>query len=149
MNSRAVMPESATSWAARRRFWQIDDPDNKTILGFYRLSPASVNYVRTPEIIRRGLGRHDVPGFSLGAPGGRSQAARARGWRTTFARGGQTLPVGCGTGWRRCACRRRELMKGVAGWYSSYGAGPLMEAPLTLLLPLATIANALKKAGEY
>jgi hypothetical protein len=40
-------------------------------------------------------------------------------------------------------------MKGVAGWYSSYGAGPLMEAPLTLLLPLATIANALKKAGEY
>ena len=149
MNSRAVMPESATSWAARRRFWQIDDPDNKTILGFYRLSPASVNYVRTPEIIRRGLGRHDVPGFSLGAPGGRSQGCKGKGLADNFCSRRadaaswlrQRLAASCLSSTRR--------MKGVAGWYSSYGARPLMDAPLTLLLPLATIANALKKAGEY
>jgi hypothetical protein len=36
-----------------------------------------------------------------------------------------------------------------ARWYSSYGAVPLLDAPLTLLLPLATIEAALKKAGKY
>jgi hypothetical protein len=37
----------------------------------------------------------------------------------------------------------------VAGWYASYGAVPLLDAPLSLLLPLATIETALKKAGFY
>lgn len=46
-----------------KTFLAIDDADDKTILGFYSLSPASVDYARTPEIIRRGLARHDVPGF--------------------------------------------------------------------------------------
>jgi predicted N-acetyltransferase YhbS len=37
----------------------------------------------------------------------------------------------------------------VAGWYASFGAIPLLDAPLSLLLPLATIEAALKKAGKY
>jgi hypothetical protein len=37
----------------------------------------------------------------------------------------------------------------VAGWYASYGAVPLLDAPLTLLLTLATIEGALKKANQY
>jgi len=37
----------------------------------------------------------------------------------------------------------------VAGWYASYGAVPLLDAPLSLLLPLSTIEAALKKAGRY
>jgi len=48
-----------------KTFLAIDDADNKTVLGFYSLSPASVQYARTPEILRRGLARHDVPGFRL------------------------------------------------------------------------------------
>jgi hypothetical protein len=37
----------------------------------------------------------------------------------------------------------------VAGWYASYGAVALLDASLTLLLPLATIEAALRKAGKY
>ena len=37
----------------------------------------------------------------------------------------------------------------VARWYARYGALPLLDAPLTLVLPLATIEAALKKAGKY
>ena len=48
-----------------KTFLAIDDGDNKTILGFYSLSPASVEYTRTPEIAKRGLARYDVPGFRL------------------------------------------------------------------------------------
>jgi hypothetical protein len=36
----------------------------------------------------------------------------------------------------------------VAAWYASYGAVPLLDAPLSLLLPLATIEAALKKTGK-
>jgi hypothetical protein len=36
----------------------------------------------------------------------------------------------------------------VAAWYASYGAVHLLDAPLSLLLPLATIEAALKKAGQ-
>lgn len=36
----------------------------------------------------------------------------------------------------------------VAGWYAGYGAVPLLGAPLSLVLPLATIEAALKKAGN-
>src|SRR5260221_2886552 len=39
--------------------------DKTNILGFYSLSPASIEYARTPEIVRRGLARHDVPAFRL------------------------------------------------------------------------------------
>ena len=47
-----------------KTFLAIGDSDN-TILGFYSLSPASVEYVRTPEIVRHGLARYDVPVFRL------------------------------------------------------------------------------------
>jgi len=36
-----------------------------------------------------------------------------------------------------------------AGWYAGYGAVPLLDAPLTLLLLLSTIEAALKKAGKF
>jgi hypothetical protein len=36
----------------------------------------------------------------------------------------------------------------VARWYASYGAVPLEDAPLTLLLPLATVEAALKAARK-
>jgi hypothetical protein len=35
-----------------------------------------------------------------------------------------------------------------AKWYSSYGAIPLADAPLSLLLPLATVQKALESAGK-
>jgi len=37
----------------------------------------------------------------------------------------------------------------VTGWYKSYGALPLLDAPLSLVLPLATMEAALRKAGKY
>jgi len=36
-----------------------------------------------------------------------------------------------------------------AAWYASYGAVRLLDAPLSPLLPLATIEAALKKARKY
>ena len=131
-----------------KTFLAIDDADNKTILGFYSLSPASIAYARTPEIVRRGLARHDVPGFRL---------ARLAVDRRVQGQGlgGQLLL----TAGRRCLRAAAEVggialvidakNDRVAAWYASYGAVPLLDAPLTLLLPLTTIEAALKHAGKY
>lgn len=111
------------------------------ILGFYTLSPASIDYARTPPLIRRKLGRYDVPAFRLGrlAVDLTCQGAGL---------GGQLL-VAAGA---RCIAAS-ELVGGVAlvidaksaraaAWYASFGAIVLDDAPLTLMLPLATLANA-------
>ena len=47
-------------------FVAVESEASERILGFYTLSPASVLHARTPEIVRRGLGRYDVPVFRLG-----------------------------------------------------------------------------------
>jgi GNAT superfamily N-acetyltransferase len=130
-----------------KTFLAIDDSDSQTILGFYSLSPASVDYARTPEIVRRGLARHDVPGFRL-ARLAVDRAFQGRGL------GGQLL-LAAG---RRCLLAAEDVggvvlvidakNERVAGWYAGYGAVPLLDAPLTLLLPLATIQAALRKAGK-
>jgi GNAT superfamily N-acetyltransferase len=131
-----------------KTFLAIDDADKKTVLGFYSLSPASIDYARTPQIIRRGLARHDVPGFRLARL---AVDRRVQG----HGSGGQLL-LAAG---RRCLLASAEVGGGVlvidaknervAGWYALYGAVPLLDAPLTLLLPLATIKAALKRAGKH
>ncbi len=131
-----------------KTFLAIDDADNKTILGFYSLSPASVNYARTPEIVQRGLGRYDVPGFRL------ARLAVDRRFQSQGIGGQLLLKAG-----KRCLLASAEVggvvlvidakNERVAEWYASYGALPLLDTPLSLLLPLATIETALKKAGKY
>jgi GNAT superfamily N-acetyltransferase len=130
---------------AAKTFLAIHDADNKKILGFYTLSPASVQYARVPETLKRGLARHEVPGFRL---------ARLAVDRTMQGRGvGGQLLLSAG---KRCLLAAREVggvvlvidakNESVAKWYASYGAVPLLDTPLTLLLTLATVEAALKKA---
>jgi GNAT superfamily N-acetyltransferase len=114
------------------------------ILGFYTLSPASLEYSRTPALAKKGLARYDAPVFRLG---------RLAVDRTVQGRGlGGALLL-------RAADRCIRVAKEVGGvallidakndravrWYESYGALRLDDAPLSLVLPLATAADALKR----
>lgn len=130
-----------------KTFLAISDAADKVILGFYSLCPASVEYARTPETARRGLARHDVPGFRL------ARLAVDRRFQGMGLGGQLLLAAG-----RRCLLASAQVggvvlvidakSERVAKWYASYGAMPLLDAPLTLVLPMATIEAALKKAKE-
>ena len=48
-----------------KTFLAVDDAECKRILGFYSISPASVVFERTPELVRHGLARHELPVFGL------------------------------------------------------------------------------------
>jgi len=126
-----------------KTFLAIDEADGKTVLGYYTLSPASLTYARSPESVRRGLARHDLPVFRLGRLAV-DRALQGQGL------GGQLL-LAAG---RRCILAASEVggvallidakNERAAKWYASYGAVPLLDAPLSLLLPLRTIEAALK-----
>ena len=126
-----------------KTFLAIDEADRKTILGYYSVSPAAAEYARTPELVRRGLARHEVPCFRL--------ARLAVDRRVQKQRLGGQLLLAAG---RRCLAAAAEVggvallvdakNDAVARWYECYGAVPLEDSTLTLLLPLATIAAALK-----
>lgn len=132
---------------ASKTFVAVDKSDGKTILGFYSLCPAALEYARTPEKVRKGLARHDVPVFRL---------ARLAVSLTVWGQGlGGQFILAAG---RRCLLAASQVggvallidakNERVATWYSSYGATPLADTPLCLLLPLATVEDALQKAGK-
>jgi GNAT superfamily N-acetyltransferase len=116
------------------------------VLGFYTLSPASIEYSRTPVFAKKRLARYDVPVFRLGRLAV-DQTIQGRGL------GGALL--------LRAAARCIRVANEVGGvgllidaksdraaqWYASYGALPLLDAPRSLVLPLAVAVDALKRAG--
>ena len=131
-----------------KTFLAIDDGDDKTILGFYSLSPASVAYARTPEIATRGLARHDVPGFRLARLAvDRREQAQGIGGQLLLAAGRRCLLAAAEVGGVLLMIDAKNQK--AAEWYARYGAVPLLDAPLSLVLPLATIEAALQEAGKY
>jgi GNAT superfamily N-acetyltransferase len=130
-----------------KTFLAIDDAGGKTVLGYYSLCPASVEYARTPETVRRGLARHEVPGFRLARLAvDRRFQGQGLGGQLLLAAGKRCLLAAAEVGGVVLAIDAKN--ERVARWYASYGAVPLKDAPLSLLLPLATIENALRAAGK-
>jgi GNAT superfamily N-acetyltransferase len=132
---------------AAKTFLAIESTDNKTILGFYSLAPGALAYTDAPETVRRGLARHDVPGFRL------ARIATHLRWQGQGL-GGQLLAAAA----RRCLRAAAEVggivliidakNERAAHWYADYGAVPLSGRPLTLVMSLATFAADLKAAGQ-
>ena len=124
-----------------KTFVAVDPSAPKCVLGFYSLSPCSIDHARVPAVVTRGLGRYEVPAFRLG----RLAVDRSS---QGLGLGGQLL-VAAG---HRCMAAA-DLVGGVAlvidaksdraaAWYAGFGAVSLSDAPLTLILPLATLAAA-------
>ena len=124
----------------------VDDADGKTILGFYSLAPGALAYADTPELARKGLARHDVPGFRL-ARIATDQRLQGKGL------GGQLLAMAA----RRCLRAAAEVggvvliidakNERAAAWYASYGAVSLADKPLTLVMALAMFEADLREKG--
>jgi GNAT superfamily N-acetyltransferase len=130
-----------------KTFLAVDDGNPTKILGFYSLAPAALAYERVPETLRRGLARHDVPGFRLARLATRLDL-QGQGL------GGQLL----GAAARRCIRAATEIggviliidakSDQAAQWYTGFGALSLQDAPNTLVMALSTFAADLKAAGQ-
>jgi len=130
-----------------KTFVAVDDTDGRIVHGYYSLSPASVEYARTPEVLRRGLGQYEIGAYRLSRLAV-SISLQGQGL------GGQLLLTAA----RRCL-RVAEQAGGtlilidakndrVAAWYAGYGAVPLLDAPRSLVLPLELVRRTLELAGK-
>ncbi|KOE80219.1 acetyltransferase (plasmid) [Vibrio alginolyticus] len=129
-----------------KTYLAISDHDD-TILGYYCLSPASIAYDRAPEVIKRGLARHDVPVFRLGRLAVDSSVqGLGLGGQLLLAAGRRSLLVAAQAGGVALLIDAKN--EHVAQWYANYGAIPLLDVPLSLLLPFKTIHTALTAAGK-
>ena len=121
--------------------------DERRVLGFYSLSPASIDYARTPALVKKGLARYDVPVFRLGRLAvDRTMQGHGLGGQLLLAAGRRCIRAATEVGGvARLIDAKNDR---VARWYEAYGALSLLDAPRSLVLPLATIEAALKAAGR-
>lgn len=130
-----------------KTFLAVSDSDG-TVLGYYSLAPASVSYRNAPDAVKRGLGRHEVPVYRLGRLAvDRSVQGQGLGGQLLLAAGRRCINVATQVGGVALLIDAKNDR--VASWYVGYGAVPLLDTPLSLLLPLKTIHVALEHAGRF
>jgi GNAT superfamily N-acetyltransferase len=116
------------------------------VLGFYTLSPASLEYARTPALAKQRLARYDVPMFRLGRLAiDRTVQGRGLGAALLLRAGERCIRVANEVGGVALLIDAKN--ERVARWYAGRGALPLLDASSCLVLPLSTIADALKRGG--
>lgn len=115
------------------------------ILGYYTLAPASVAFPRVPPSLTKGLARHEVPMFRLARLAVDSSVQRqGLGQALLFAAGRRCRTVAQEIGGVALAIDAKSDR--AAQWYAGFGAVRLHDAPMTLVLPLATISAQIEKA---
>ena len=130
---------------ASKTYVAVDDADGKTIFGYYTLSPAQVEFFRVPEVARLNLGRHDVGRFRLFRLAV-SKSAPAAGFHSLAAAARRCMRASQEVGGTAMMIDAKD--EKAARWYISFGAVPLNDAPLALLLPYSLLLAALRKAGK-
>jgi GNAT superfamily N-acetyltransferase len=127
-------------------FVAVPEPGDIQILGYYSIAPGAIAHADVPPSVTRGLGRYPVPVFRLGrlAVDERYQgeglvgdlllAAAKRALAAAAQAGGVALAIDA-------------IDERAVGWYARFGAVPLLDDPLHLILPLATVTEALEQDG--
>ena len=109
------------------------------VLGFYTISPGAIEFARVPARLTKKLGRYDVPVFRLGRLAvDRSMQGRGLGGDLLLAAGERALAVAAEVGGVALAIDAKDGQ--AARWYERFGALPLLDDPLKLILPLTVMS---------
>lgn len=115
--------------------------EEKTVVGYMTLASAAIEAGKLPEETRAKLPRYPVPAFRIAklAVGKRFQGQGAGAWllRQAF---GKALSVSLEVGLYAVIVDAKD--EKAKGFYGKYGFEAFADHPLTLFLPLATIAKA-------
>jgi GNAT superfamily N-acetyltransferase len=127
-----------------KTFVAVEPAEGKGILGYYTISPGAIEFTRVPARLTKGLGRYEIPVFRLGRLAvSLSAQGRGLGADLLLSAGARALSVATQVGGVARAIDAKDPK--AAGWYQRFGATALLDDPLKLVLPLATIAQALKQ----
>jgi GNAT superfamily N-acetyltransferase len=128
-----------------KTFVAVPSEHHAQILGYYSIGPASVEFARVPATLTRKLGRYELPAFRLGRLAVSVPAqGHGIGAALLFAAGRRALSVAAEVGGVALAIDAKD--ERAARWYERFGAMPLLDDPLKLILPLSSIRDALAGA---
>ena len=117
------------------------------VLGYYSISPGSIEFTRVPAALTRGLGRYEVPVFRLGRLAvDHSVQGQGLGGELLLVAGERALAVAREVGGVALAIDAKD--EPAARWYARLGALPLFDDRLRLILPLAVVAEAIARAKK-
>ncbi len=127
-----------------KTFVAVPPGEPKRVLGYYTISPGAIEFARVPATLTRKLGRYEVPVFRLGRLAVAVQFhGRGLGGELLLAAGSRALAVASEIGGVALAIDAKDAR--AAAWYKRFGALPLLDDPVKLVLPLATIAQAITR----
>ena len=130
-----------------KTFVAVAPAEPARVMGFYSIRPGAIAFARVPAILTRRLGRYEVPVFRLGRLAvDRSMQGQGLGGDLLLAAGARALAVAAEVGGVALAIDAKD--ENAARWYERFGALPLLDDPLKLILPLDTIAEAIESAGN-
>jgi len=110
------------------------------VLGYYSISPGAIEFARVPAKLTKKLGRYEVPVFRLGRLAvSLSMQGRGLGGDLLLAAGERALAVAAEVGGVALAIDAKDEM--ASRWYQRFGALPLLDDRLKLVLPLTVIAE--------
>lgn len=116
------------------------------VLGFYTLSPASIEYSRTPALVKKGLARYEVPVFRLGRLAvDKSLQGRGLGGALLLRAADRCIRVASEVGGVALLIDAKNDR--AAQWYAGYGASALLDAPRSLVLSFAVAVDAFRRGA--
>jgi GNAT superfamily N-acetyltransferase len=130
-----------------KTFVAVPPSEPTRILGYYTISPGAIEFAKVPATVTKRLGRYEVPVFRLGRLAvALSAQGGGLGGELLLAAGKRALSVATEVGGVALAIDAKD--KGAAAWYERFGALRLLDDRLKLILPLKTIADALRLAAR-
>jgi len=132
---------------ASKTYVALDDADGRSILGFYTLSPAQIDFADVPVDARpTGAGRHAIGGFRLGRLAvHKSCQGMGLGGQLLIAAARRCILVSTQVGGTMLFIDAKDERS--AGCYKSYGAIEIPKTPLSLVLPYSVVIRAMHQAG--
>jgi GNAT superfamily N-acetyltransferase len=123
-----------------KTFVAVSPIEPTRVLGYYSISPGSIEFARVPAELTQKLGRYEVPVFRLGRLAvSRSVQGRGLGGDLLLAAGSRSLAVAAEVGGVALAIDAKDAK--AARWYERFGAVRLLDDQLKLVLPLRLIAD--------
>lgn len=112
--------------------------------GFYTLSRASLEFTRVPASVTKGLGRYEAPVYRLGRLAvDKSVQGRGLGGRLLMRAAERCIKVAEEAGGVAMLIDAKDA--NAARWYEGYDAVRLHDSPFSLVLPFATVLDALRQ----
>lgn len=108
------------------------------ILGYYSMAPGEIEVGRVPPFLVKGRGRYALPVYRLARLAvARSHRRRGVGTELLAAAGLRALAASAEIGGIALAVDAKDAE--AARWYMRFGALPLLDNPLNVVIPLAAL----------